>query len=234
MSHIGLCSALTGVSRYEIGRQFRNEGIDLTHNPEFTTLEFYMTFADHEDLMSLFEDLVSELVTLVHGSHETVFQTQTGEVYHINWQKPWKRIAMIPALEEACGEKFPPGEELHTAEANAFLKRMLEKTNVDCPPPQTNARILDKLVGEFIEEKCINPVFITEHPQLMSPLSKHHRSSPGLTERFEAFVAKKEICNAFTELNDPFDQRLRFLEQARQKVSVLARLTHMQGLVFLT
>ncbi|KAI7639561.1 Lysine--tRNA ligase, partial [Hortaea werneckii] len=111
----------------------------------------------------------------------------------------------------------PPGDEMHTQETNDFLKRMLEKTGVECTPPMTNARMLDKLVGEFIEEKCINPTFITGHPQMMSPLAKYHRSNPGLCERFEAFVCKKEIVNAYTELNDPFDQRLRFEEQARQK-----------------
>ncbi|KAL6714486.1 lysyl-tRNA synthetase [Lecanora helva] len=202
---------------YELGRLFRNEGIDLTHNPEFTTCEFYMAFADVYDVMEITEDLVSGLVQDVTGGHETTYHTQTGEKYEVNWAKPWKRIEMIPALEEACGEKFPPGDELHTAATNDFLKRMLKKTNVECTPPQTNARMLDKLVGEFIEEKCVNPTFITGHPQMMSPLAKYHRASPGLCERFEAFVCKKEIVNAYTELNDPFDQRLRFEEQARQK-----------------
>ncbi|MCJ1416526.1 lysyl-tRNA synthetase [Xylographa parallela] len=202
---------------YEIGRQFRNEGIDLTHNPEFTTCEFYMAYADVYDIMDMTEDLVSGLVKHVSGGYETKFHTQTGEEYNVNWKKPWKRIEMIPALEEACGEKFPPGEQLHTKETNDFLKRMLKKMKVDCSPPQTNARMLDKLVGEFIEEKCINPTFITGHPQMMSPLAKYHRDNPGLCERFEAFVCKKEIVNAYTELNDPFDQRLRFEEQARQK-----------------
>lgn len=202
---------------YEIGRQFRNEGIDLTHNPEFTTLEFYMAYADVYDMMDMTEELVSELVRNVTGSYETNFHTQNGEEYHVNWAKPWKRIEMIPALEEACGEKFPPGAELHTSSTNDFLKRMLKKMKVDCSPPQTNARMLDKLVGEFIEEKCVNPTFITGHPQMMSPLAKYHREHPGLCERFEAFVCKKEIVNAYTELNDPFDQRLRFEEQARQK-----------------
>ncbi|KAI9875765.1 MAG: lysyl-tRNA synthetase [Pleopsidium flavum] len=202
---------------YELGKQFRNEGIDLTHNPEFTTLEFYMAYADVYDIMEITEDLVSGLVKHVTGSYETKFHTQTGEEYHVNWQKPWKRIEMIPALEEACGAKFPPGDQLHTNETNDFLKRMLKKVNVECSPPQTNARILDKLVGEFLEETCINPTFITGHPQVMSPLSKYHRDYPGLCERFETFVCKKEIVNAYTELNDPFDQRLRFEEQARQK-----------------
>lgn len=202
---------------YEIGRQFRNEGIDLTHNPEFTTLEFYMAYADVYDLMDMTEELVSNLVHHVTGGYVTKFHTQHGEEYEVNWQRPWRRVEMIPALEEACGEKFPPGIELHTEETGRFLKSLLKKMNVECSPPLTNARMLDKLVGEFIEETCVNPTFITGHPQMMSPLAKSHREKPGLCERFEAFVCKKEIVNAYTELNDPFDQRLRFEEQARQK-----------------
>ena len=204
---------------YELGRQFRNEGIDLTHNPEFTTCEFYMAYADVYDIMDMTEDLVSGLVKHVTGSYVTKFHTQTGEEYSVNWEKPWKRIEMIPALEAATGTKFPPGKELHTAATNEFLKRVLKASSVECSPPQTNARMLDKLVGEFIEETCISPTFITGHPQMMSPLAKSHRTNPGLCERFEAFVCKKEIVNAYTELNDPFDQRLRFEEQARQKAA---------------
>ncbi|KAJ5776352.1 uncharacterized protein N7511_001363 [Penicillium nucicola] len=202
---------------YELGRQFRNEGIDLTHNPEFTTCEFYWAYADVYDVMNLTEDLVSGLVKKITGGYETTFHTQSGETYNVNWKAPWRRVEMIPALEEACGEKFPPGDQLHTKETNEFLKRMLKKMNVDCSPPQTNARMLDKLVGEFIEETCVNPTFITGHPQMMSPLAKYHRQNVGLCERFEAFVCKKEIVNAYTELNDPFDQRMRFEEQANQK-----------------
>ncbi|KAL1966976.1 hypothetical protein VTN77DRAFT_3720 [Rasamsonia byssochlamydoides] len=203
---------------YELGRQFRNEGIDLTHNPEFTTCEFYWAYADVYDVMNLTEELISGLVKHITGGYETTFHTQTGEVYTVNWKAPWRRVEMIPALEEATGEKFPPGDQLHTEETHEFLKNLLKKTGVECPPPLTNARMLDKLVGEFIEETCINPTFITGHPQMMSPLAKYHRKHVGLCERFEAFVCKKEIVNAYTELNDPFDQRLRFEEQARQKL----------------
>lgn len=178
-----------GLNRvFECGRQFRNEGIDLTHNPEFTTCEFYQAYADVYDLMETTEDLVSSLVKHVTGGYETVFHTQSGETYNVNWKAPWRRVEMMPALEEACGEKFPPGDQLHTAETNEFLKRVLKKMNVDCSPPQTNARMLDKLVGEFIESTCINPTFITGHPQMMSPLAKKHRHITGLCERFEAFV----------------------------------------------
>lgn len=157
------------------------------------------------------EDMVSGLVKEVTGGYETVYHTQSGEVYNVNWAKPWRRVEMIPALEEATGEKFPPANELHTAETNEFLKRVLKKVNVDCSEPRTNARMIDKLVGEFIEETAINPTFIMGHPEVMSPLAKYHREIPGLCERFEAFVCKKEICNAYTELNDPFDQRMRFV-----------------------
>ncbi|KAK1689127.1 lysyl-tRNA synthetase [Colletotrichum godetiae] len=202
---------------YELGRQFRNEGIDLTHNPEFTTCEFYQAFADVYDIMDLTEELVSGLVKHVTGGYKTKFHTQHGEVYEVNWEKPWKRFEMIPELEKATGETFPPADQLHTAETNEFLQKVLKKMNLECSPPLTNARMIDKLVGEYIEEQCVNPSFIFGHPQVMSPLAKYHRDIPGLCERFEAFVCKKEIVNAYTELNDPFDQRLRFEEQARQK-----------------
>lgn len=216
---------------YEIGRQFRNEGIDLTHNPEFTTCEFYWAYADYYDLLDITEELVSEMVKTITGGYTTVFHTRgkenyeklpegdpdRGERYEVNWARPWRRVEMIPELERVSGKKFPPGEELHTDETNKFLKELLKDHNIECSPPQTNARMLDKLVGEWIEETCVNPTFITGHPQMMSPLAKYHRDYPGLCERFEAFVCKKEICNAYTELNDPFDQRMRFEEQARQK-----------------
>ncbi|KAL5115261.1 lysyl-tRNA synthetase [Pleosporales sp. CAS-2024a] len=196
---------------YEMGRQFRNEGIDLTHNPEFTTCEFYQAYADYEDVLAMTEEMVSGMVKEITGSYQTKFHTQSGEVMEVNWQRPWKRVNMIPALEEAVGEKFPPANELHTKEANEFLQRILKKVNVDCSEPRTNARMIDKLVGEYLESAAINPTFIVGHPEVI------HRDIPGLCERFEAFVCTKEICNAYTELNDPFDQRLRFEEQANQK-----------------
>lgn len=202
---------------YEIGRLFRNEGADLTHNPEFTTCEFYEAGADFYDLMNRTEELVSGLVKELTGGYTTTFTTQHGETYNVNWEAPWKRVEMIPALEEATGEKFPAPDQLHTDESREFLKKVCQKVNVDCPAPQTTARMLDRLTGEFIEETAVNPTFIVEHPKIMSPLAKDHRSKPGLTERFEAFVCKKEIANAYTELNQPFEQRLRFEEQANQK-----------------
>ncbi|KAB5543020.1 hypothetical protein GE09DRAFT_1225168 [Coniochaeta sp. 2T2.1] len=202
---------------FEMGKNFRNEGIDLTHNPEFTTVEFYAAYWDVYDVMDITEELVSGIVKHLTGGYKTTFTNQHGETYNVNWEAPWRRIEMIPELERISGEKFPPYDELHTDATGEFLKKILKKMNVECPPPLTNARMLDKLVGEFIEEQCVNPTFIMEHPQMMSPLAKYHRSKKGLCERFEAFVCKKEIANAYTELNNPFDQRLRFEEQARQK-----------------
>lgn len=130
---------------YEIGRQFRNEGIDLTHNPEFTTCEFYWAYADVNDVMDVTEDLVSGIVKHITGGYKTKFHTVGGEVYEVNWEKPWKRIEMIPALEKATGTTFPPGDQLHTMETNEFLRAVAKKHNIDCSPPQTNARLLDKV-----------------------------------------------------------------------------------------
>ncbi|KAI5481179.1 lysine-trna ligase [Pseudohyphozyma bogoriensis] len=204
---------------YEIGRVFRNEGIDLTHNPEFSICEFYMAYADMYDLMDLTESLVSGLVQYVTGGLKVAYQPNgpEGETLELDFTTPWKRFDMIEELEKQMGVKFPPGAELASEETNKFLRGLCEKHNVDCGEPRTNARLLDKLVGEFIENQCINPSFIVGHPQMMSPLAKVHRSRPGLCERFEAFVATREICNAYTELNDPFIQKENFEEQMRQK-----------------
>ncbi|KAI0779259.1 lysyl-tRNA synthetase [Fomes fomentarius] len=196
---------------YEIGRVFRNEGIDLTHNPEFTICEFYMAYADMYDIMDLTEALIEGMVKYLTGGSTTLEyhpeSRNSEKVYKLEFARPWKRYDMI----------VPPGETLHTDEANSFLRELCQKHNVDCSEPKTNARLLDKLVGEFIEPLCISPAFIVGHPQVMSPLAKYHRSRPGLCERFEGFMCGKEICNAYTELNDPFEQRLRFEEQVRQK-----------------
>ena len=203
---------------FEIGKQFRNEGIDPTHNPEFTTCEVYWAYKDYYDLMDFTENLVSGLAyTINKGSYKTTYKTLDGKEFEVNWEKPWKRIDIIPALEERCGEKFPPANQLHTDQTTDFLKQVLKRTNVTCPAPLTNPRMIDALIGEFLEPECISPTFLINHPRIMSPLAKEHRKIPGLTERFEAFVCTKEIANAYTELNNPLEQRLRFEEQAAQR-----------------
>ncbi|CAG8610960.1 4965_t:CDS:2 [Paraglomus brasilianum] len=204
---------------YEIGRQFRNESIDLTHNPEFTTVEFYMAYADMYDLMEMTESMLSGMIKEITGGYKIQYHPHgpDGEALDIDFTPPFKRINMIEELEKKLGVQFPPAKELHTEETNKFLNEVCVKHNVDCPAPRTNARLIDKLVGDFIEVNYISPTFLIGHPQMMSPLAKNHRDIPGLCERFELFIATKELCNAYTELNDPFDQRDRFEEQARQK-----------------
>lgn len=218
---------------YEIGRQFRNEGIDLTHNPEFTTCEFYMAYADYQDVMTITESLISGMVKAIHGSYKIKYHPDgkqenevneqdnenPSQVYEIDFTPPFRRVNMITTLEEKLNVKFPPANELNKPESVQFLSDLCTKHNIECPPPKTCARLLDKLVGEFIEEQCINPTFICEHPQIMSPLAKYHRKTLGLTERFELFVMKKEVCNAYTELNDPLVQRERFEQQAADKAA---------------
>ena len=136
-------------------------------------------------------------------------------VVEIDFTPPWNRISLITAIEEALDVKIPT--DLESEETRIFLVKLCEKHNVDCPPPKTTARLLDKLCGEYVEPKCINPTFIMEHPQIMSPLAKYHRHQPGLTERFELFIMCKEVVNSFTELNDPIKQRELFESQLKAK-----------------
>jgi lysyl-tRNA synthetase class 2 len=202
---------------FEIGRQFRNEGIDMTHNPEFTSCEFYMAYADYNDLMTFTEDLIAGMVLQINGSYKLEYHNQGMDhpAVTIDFTPPWRRISMIPALEEAAKVKLPV--DLLSDEAVSIMQKLLGKHNVACPPPQTAARMLDKLVGHFLEVDCMSPTFICDHPQMMSPLAKWHRSRPGMTERFELFINRMEFCNAFTELNDPVKQRELFEQQAQAK-----------------
>merc|ERR1712183_565373 len=211
-----------GIDRvYEIGKQFRNEGIDMTHNPEFTTCEFYMAYADYHDLIEITEKLLSGMVKAIFGTYKVAFHPDgpEGEAKEIDFTPPFRRLRMFPDLEKELGEKLPKPDQLHTEEARMQLNKICVMKQVECPPPRTAARLLDKLVGDYLEETCIHPTFITEHPQVMSPLAKWHRSEPGITERFELFVMKKEVYNAYTELNDPAVQRARFEQQAKDKAS---------------
>ncbi|GMH69256.1 hypothetical protein TL16_g12102 [Triparma laevis f. inornata] len=198
---------------YEIGRNYRNEGIDLTHNPEFTTCEFYQAYADYEDLMQMTEEMVSGMVKQVCGSYVIQFSPKPGapEV-EVDFTPPFKRISMISGLEEVMKIKLPA---LDDPNCDKKLAAILKERNLECVPPHTTARLLDELVGEYLEDNIVNPTFITEHPEIMSPLAKYHRSKKFLTERFELFVAGRELCNAYTELNNPAVQRERFLEQAK-------------------
>jgi lysyl-tRNA synthetase class 2 len=159
---------------YEIGRQFRNEGIDMTHNPEFTTCEFYMAYADMYDLMEITESMISNMVKYITGGYKITYHPNGPEEapMEIDFTPPFRRINMIEELENKLNVKFPSPETFATEEGRQFLSDLCEKNNVDCTAPRTSARLLDKLVGEFIEVQCISPSFICGHPQIMSPLAK--------------------------------------------------------------
>ncbi|XP_020088778.1 lysine--tRNA ligase isoform X2 [Ananas comosus] len=204
---------------YEIGKQFRNEGIDLTHNPEFTTCEFYMAFADYNDLMAVTEQMLAGMVKELTGGYKIKYHANgvDKDPIEIDFTPPFRRIDMIEGLESMANLDIP--KDLSSEAANKYLVDACAKFDVKCPPPQTTARLLDKLVGHFLEETCVNPTFIINHPEIMSPLAKWHRSKPGLTERFELFVNKHEVCNAYTELNDPVVQRERFAAQLKDRQS---------------
>lgn len=202
---------------FEIGRNFRNEGIDLTHNPEYTSCEFYMAYADYNKLMDMTEDMISSMVKRIKGSYVIEYHPEgpDGDAIKIDFTPPWPRVSMVEEIEKQSGVKLP--RDFGSEPARQALDDLVRACRLDCAPPRTVSRLLDKLCGHFIEDKIVNPTFITEHPQVMSPLAKWHRSKAGLTERFELFVNARELCNAYTELNDPARQLECFQEQARAK-----------------
>ncbi|KAH8019390.1 hypothetical protein HPB51_019363 [Rhipicephalus microplus] len=161
------------------------------------------------------------MVKFLTGSYKIAYHPEgtDGPALEIDFTPPFKRVRMIPDLEKALGTKLPDPEKLATPESVALLSDLCIKHDVECPAPRTAARLLDKLVGHFLEEQFINPTFLCDHPEIMSPLSKWHRSVRGLTERFELFIARKEVVNAYTELNDPLIQRQRFEQQAKDKAA---------------
>ena len=208
-----------GLSKvYEIGKQFRNESIDTTHNPEFTSCELYEAGADYNSLMDMTEDFLEKLAINVNGTTKTNWMGT-----EINLAGPYPRLDMMNALEEQIkiqlsdpNFKLPDINSSNATEEYTNLMTMLE---VKISPPHTLNRLVDGLVGEYVEPLCIQPTFLINHPQIMSPLAKPHRSEPGKTERFELFINKKEFCNAYTELNDPFVQKKIFEEIAKQKAA---------------
>ena len=200
---------------YEIGRQFRNESIDLTHNPEFTTCEFYWSYKDYNDLIQITEDIISGMVKVINKSYKINYTKKSGEVVEIDFTPPFKKVSMIEEIERLTNCKIPIDYE--SDETNQFLLELCEKYQIICSPPTTTSRLFDKLAGHFIEDNIINPTFICDHPTVMSPLSKSNRNHDHIVERFELFVLGKEICNAYTELNDPIVQRERFMSQMKDK-----------------
>ena len=200
---------------YEIGKQFRNEGIDTTHNPEFTSMEYYEAYVDYHDLMNQTEDMLSKMVFSLKNSHVIDYTNAKDETFKIDFSPPYKKFDMVTDLEICIGCKIPINKDSETM--NKFLIEQCAKHNIECGAPLTNARLYDKLVGHFLEVKCVNPTFLINHPKFMSPLAKWHRDNPNLTERFELFVCGMELCNAYTELNHPKIQQEAFEGQVEAK-----------------
>lgn len=186
---------------FEFSKDFRNEGMSRFHNPEFTQVELYVAYKDYEWMMDLTEAMVEKVAMDLHGTTEV----QVGENV-INFQRPWKRYTMFEAIEHFTGIDISEmGEE--------ELRETANKLDVPTDESMGKAKLIDEIFGEKCEGQLIQPTFITDYPVEMSPLAKKHKSKPGLVERFEAVANGKEICNAFSELNDPIDQRKRFEEQ---------------------
>ena len=201
---------------FELGQQFRNESIDCTHNPEFTSLESYEAYADYVSLMNMCEDLFSSIVYSINKSYVVKYTPMgSSKELEIDFTPPYKRIDMISELQEKTGVTFP--DDLTTDETRLFFVDLCNKVNVPCPQPHTTARLIDRLVGHYIESEHTNPIFIMNHPLVMSPLAKWNRTNSQLTERFEFFAAGMELANAYTELNDPVVQQQRFDLQNKDK-----------------
>lgn len=186
---------------YEFSKDFRNEGMSRFHNPEFTQIELYVAYKDYEWMMNLVEEMVEKVAMDIHGTTEV----QVGENV-INFQRPWKRYTMYEAIEHFTGIDI---SEMSEAEIFNTAKEL----HVPVDKSMGKGKLIDEIFGEKCEHLLIQPTFITDYPVEMSPLAKKHRSKPGLVERFEAVCNAKEICNSFTELNDPIDQRERFEAQ---------------------
>lgn len=193
---------------YEMGRVFRNEGIDNRHNPEFTSVEIYQAFADYRDMMDLTEEVVVKTAEKVLGTITINYEGTTIEL-----ASPWKRMSMIEAVKEYSGKDFTNVTDLE--EARAIAKEL----NVAIEPSFGIGKIINACFEEYVEDKLIQPTFITGHPKEISPLAKSNPENPEITDRFEAYIYGRELCNGFTELNDPIDQKERFLKQVEERAN---------------
>lgn len=193
---------------YEMGRVFRNEGIDNRHNPEFTSVEIYQAFADYRDMMDLTEEVVVKTAEKVLGTTTINYEGTTIEL-----ASPWKRMSMIEAVKEYSGKDFTNVTDLE--EARAIAKEL----NVAVELSFGIGKIINACFEEYVEDKLIQPTFITGHPKEISPLAKSNPENPEITDRFEAYIYGREICNGFTELNDPIDQKERFLKQVEERAN---------------
>ncbi|HQQ96505.1 MAG TPA: lysine--tRNA ligase [Cyclobacteriaceae bacterium] len=186
---------------YEFSKDFRNEGMSRFHNPEFTQVELYVAYKDYQWMMNLVEEMIEKVALDLHGTTEVTVGDQV-----INFKRPWKRFTMFEAIQHFTGIDISTMDE-------AALRQTCKSLHVPMDETMGKGKLIDQIFGERCEPNLIQPTFITDYPVEMSPLAKKHRNKPGLVERFEAICNRKEICNAFSELNDPIDQRRRFEEQ---------------------
>jgi lysyl-tRNA synthetase class 2 len=186
---------------YEIGKMFRNEGMDRTHNPEFTSMEIYVAYKDYLWMMKMVEDLLETIITKVNGS--SVLEVGSSQ---INFSGPYKTWTLYEAIQHYTGEDIASYSE-------SELRTLCHRLNITVDNTMGRGKLIDEIFGAKVEKNLVQPTFITDYPIEMTPLAKKHRSKEGLVERFELFVNGKEIANAYTELNDPLDQRSRFEEQ---------------------
>ncbi len=188
---------------YEIAKDFRNEGLSRFHNPEFTMMELYVAYKDYRWMMELVEALIEEIATALHGTTEVELGGET-----ISFARPWDRVPFLGAIEDATGH------DLHGASRDDLMD-VAKDLDLDVTDDLGAGKLYDKIFSDTVEPTLVQPTFVMDYPVELSPLAKKHREKEGLVERFEGIVAGREICNAFSELNDPADQRARFEEQAR-------------------
>jgi lysyl-tRNA synthetase class 2 len=190
---------------YEISKDFRNEGMDRSHNPEFTMLELYVAYKDYEWMMNLVEELFESVCQSVFGNLEFTFEGQ-----QINFTRPWKRIKYVDAIKDKTGV------DVISASEND-LKSLAKNIGIEISGLRGKTKFVDDIFSQVVEPELIQPTFVVDYPLILSPLAKKHRSKDGLVERFEGYIAGREICNAFSELNDPIDQRKRFEDQVKMR-----------------
>ena len=193
-------------SVYEIGRTFRNEGMDPKHNPEFTLMEAYLAYSNLEGMMDLTEEIISQAALKVCGTMKVEYEGK-----EIDLTPPWNRMTMVEAVKQYANVDFTGVKDVEQA------REIAKSVKVEVQPTWGVGKIINACFEEYVEDNLIQPTFIMGHPKEISPLAKSSQADPEITDRFEGFIFAREICNAFTELNDPIDQRERFLKQVEDK-----------------
>ncbi|KAG5472232.1 hypothetical protein LSCM1_03629 [Leishmania martiniquensis] len=212
--HLKQC-VVGGMERvYEIGRVFRNEDADRSHNPEFTTCEFYAAYHTYEDLMAMTEEILRHLALAANGTTKIIMSScVTKETVEIDLAQPFRRVHAYDTVQAAAGIELPPPAELNTPRGMAYMSAIMLRYNIPLPSVRTAAKMFDKLIDYFITDHVVEPTFVTDHPLFMSPLAMEQRARPGLSARFELYINGIEYCNAYNELNDPQEQYYRFQQQ---------------------